>query len=885
MKILLYCLLIKTVFLSWSWAAIAPFSASPDQVLVLYNADYVVDTDGSFKGQDSKEVAEYYVKMYTDPITGKKPYLLGLKCKHDKKHLNDWFIREDSNDNKNGVVFTGEGKGPGEKEWARDSRKVEINIIPGKENIDWESITITVQALNGETKQVTEYTVSGSPVKKNRKIIYPEIEKSAGRCYRFNAQNLFSGTVKVFVSAKKIDGKTAKKISVTYWDIREFKPSIKGKDGVIDEKNFQEDVAIPVKAFLENSKNQLPDGMMLKDHILYMVVCHGLPFSCKGVFGIQRGVTENPNDHGSLGSLEQRLQTLYYGWGIKIVPPVISRFMRGGPGKDDGVRNYKITSSLSFPLTGRHWNPHMHPDTYSFLSKNKRVPRFLQFPALGQERKTTEPYLFAYGVSRIDGNGPREAKRLIDYSLYASKYLRPEMIDKEQKYNLRFQLKEAEVKNLWGKEELMTLGFPIVSKHNKKGIPFLKRKVEGKYSTFNGNKELHYSGYWPGGIDRTVTSGNGWNMGRSAPIWKQIDQGVTISACGGPAYGEGPHITNATFWDNRILMHYLFRGRDLGECFLRSTLYVNWATSLIGDPLYHPDLNQTIVDTIAPEIDSRDDIFIDVFPVKGKFSAYLKVTLKSTKAKPEVCFLKVYYSKEGDTTRRESIWPLYSTQPHVVLRDLDPDSVYFCQVVLTDPYGNSTDLSETFGLIQIMTGPSKSAKPIARVAKKGKKGWEIDCLRLTGVYEKATMEIEFLAGIQGLVPSIDSKSIKVKAVKWPDKKSINISYELGGPKKRGMIVSPLIKGEKATLVVRWRKFPITREIILRAKDGSEFTIAADVRTPWAKIKPDLRIKIGHRDGVKILSGKIINDSIPASKEAFGLEVRAVDKDLWEIANR
>ena len=50
-----------------------PFKAGPDQVLVLYNADWPVDVDGSQTGQDSEEVAEYYVKMHTDPTSGKKP--------------------------------------------------------------------------------------------------------------------------------------------------------------------------------------------------------------------------------------------------------------------------------------------------------------------------------------------------------------------------------------------------------------------------------------------------------------------------------------------------------------------------------------------------------------------------------------------------------------------------------------------------------------------------------------------------------------------------------------------------------------------------------------------------------------------------------------------
>jgi len=56
------------------------FAIQPDEVLVLYNADWREDLPGTNPGQDSLEVAQYYVSRHTDPKTGKKPYLLGLHC-------------------------------------------------------------------------------------------------------------------------------------------------------------------------------------------------------------------------------------------------------------------------------------------------------------------------------------------------------------------------------------------------------------------------------------------------------------------------------------------------------------------------------------------------------------------------------------------------------------------------------------------------------------------------------------------------------------------------------------------------------------------------------------------------------------------------------------
>ena len=860
------------------------FGASPDQVLVLFNEEYKIDTQGSSPGQDSLEVAAYYQKMYTDPVTGKKPYLLGLKCLHGKKHLNNWFIQEESHDNKDGVQFVGSSKGPGVEDWARDSRKVEIIIAPDNEAINWESVEFFVQSSGGSRQKITDYHVSGIPIRKNRNFLYPNIEPKKGRCYRFDAHKLFPGTVEVFALVKNQAGKIVKELKVTYWDKDDFKPSLYGQDGVLDEKVFQEDVAIPVKTFLESRENRLPDGKWLKDHILYIVVAHGLPFSCKSVFGIERGVTDNPSNYGVLGSLEQRLQTLYYKWETSFIPPVISRYMIGGPGSKDGIRNYKITSAMSYPMTGKNWNPYMHPDTYSFLARNKKHPDFINLISFEKDRMQKGVKFFAYGSSRIDGSGPLEAKRIIDYSLYASKYLRPEMVNGNKQKNLKILLKETDDQNLWGREEISHLGFPVISKSNPQGLPFLKQPIKIKDVFVKKKNEQDYAGYFPGGMDRTVVSGNGWNMGRSAAIWKQIDQGVTVSACGGPAYGEGPHITNATFWDNRILLRYLFRGRDLGECFLRSTYYVNWATSLLGDPLYHPDLSQTVVDTEAPTIKSRAEITIDIAPSMEKYSGVMTVPVQTNRKTPEVCLLKVLYAKKGEDVWEETHNTVYSVRPYVVLRNLYPDTEYNCRPLLTDPYGNTTDLSKQFGLIDFRTESLPSSDNYSKTARKRGKGWEIDCIGMPGIYEKGTIEVEFTAGKQGLFPSVESNGIRVKAVKWADKKQVNVSYAIGGPKKKKMLVSPLEEGEHAKLIIRWRKFPLTREILLKAEDNSEFTLLADVRTPWQKIKLDLGIELHQKDGVKIISGKLINDALPASESACGLVVVPVDRSIWTASN-
>lgn len=915
--IILLFLLLQVFLSSYVEASLTPFQATPDQVLVLYNADWRKDVDDSLPGQDSKEVAEYYVRMHTGSITGEKPYLLGLRCMHREKHLNQWVIREKSQDNKDGIIFVGKGKGPKAGEWARDSRHVEIVIDPGKELIDWDSLEIWCRSdQNGEKRHVSP-TITGIPRKEGGKFVYPDVEEDNGRCYRFDAHELFTGTVWIIVKAQNKAGKLIRNLKLKYYDLDDFRFSLRGHDGIADEKYFQEDVAIPVKQFLEDTANALPDGTLLRDHILYIVICHGLPFSCEGVLGIERGVTSSLADHGDLGSLEQRLQTLFYDWGLKIVPPVISMYMSGGPDSNKGVRNYRITTAMRYPMVGRRLNPYMHPDTYSFLGKKKEA-RFINIPPFPEVRKKISPFLFAYGVSRIDGQGPREARRLIDYSLYASKFLRPEMdssvrerLKKENKVKIEGlpdRLKKAEQENRWGSDEVECLGFRVLSRYNGQGIPFGGRPLEdidGSASD-SENTQTKFLGYYPGGMNRSVGSSNGWNISRSAPIWQQVDQGVTISACGGPAYGGGPHITNATFWDNRILLRYLFRGRDLGECFLLSTCYVNWSTSLLGDPLLHPDLSKTVLDETPPRVAGREDIRIKLAessklkaqseeeksstiklnPVMGKYAGTMTIPVISTMRDPEVAKLEVFYSKEGENIERVSHWPIYSTQPYVILRNLEPDATYVYRPVLTDPYGNSTDLTRVFGKLSFRTGSindEKTSPPRApRVAKKRSKSWEIDLLRLTNLSERGTIEVEFIAGESGLIPSIVSENLNIKSGR--QKKSISVSLEAGGPPQTWYLKSPLQPGEKATLIFRWRRFPLTRELLLQAKDGTEFALVADVRTPWEKKKLKGPIMIKEQDQVKVLSAKIWDDALPASSEACGITVLPIEEVAWRNAN-
>ncbi len=88
------------------------FSRSrPDQVLVIYNADWPHDLDQSEPGQDSREIARYYVKVRTDLKTGRKPWILGLSAGGGAASpLNSSTLKEKSGDNRNGLILVEGGR-------------------------------------------------------------------------------------------------------------------------------------------------------------------------------------------------------------------------------------------------------------------------------------------------------------------------------------------------------------------------------------------------------------------------------------------------------------------------------------------------------------------------------------------------------------------------------------------------------------------------------------------------------------------------------------------------------------------------------------------------------------------------------------------------------
>jgi hypothetical protein len=679
--------------------------AAPDQVLVLYNVDWNEDSERSGKGQDSRELAEYYQAMHTDPETGKKPFLLPLTCVHGDKHLNDWFIKEESTDNKNAIAFTGPGDPPKDFNWVLDSRHVEI-IVPEK-NTDWDSVSIRIHSETSDAtktiymrQQAIEgmvVSVSGLPKSQGFARTYPPVKAGEGRCFRFDITQVTKGTANVSLTASDKEGRDVADLSVRYFDREEFVFSATGQDGIPDDKHLEEDVLQPVRNFLDSPEYALPNGRLLKDHILYIVIVHGMPYAANGIFGIEHGATSNKDDQGSLTSLEQRLQTLYYPWGSKkMQPPLTAVYLTKGPQEASGVSSHIVTTFLRYPLTGVRWNPYLHPDVYSYLNReNKTPPTFFPVASLAERRQRLTNNFHAFAVTRIDGPTLEDAKRIVDNTLYANRYLRPEMDCAVRKRlqdegledisDLPERMKAATKENLWGGSELQKIGFRVDS---GAGLPFLVMPPGAAAGECGVDKSSWKdTGFYPGGMHHQVDSSNGLNF-KNAEVWQMLGQGATVTAAGSPAYSGGPHITNTTFWDNRIVMRYLLHGKDLGEALLLSNLHINWSTSYLGDPLLHPDLRETVIDKTPPTV-SGQKVTITLTRNEETFAASFAATLVHNPEAPEVAVMRVE-CKDDDGVESKGYSNLFSRRPTVSIPGLAPEKKFQCSVTFADPYENLT---------------------------------------------------------------------------------------------------------------------------------------------------------------------------------------------------
>ncbi|MGD9825933.1 hypothetical protein [Desulfobacter sp.] len=654
-------------------------AVTPSQVLVLYNADWKTDDPLTDPGQDSKEIADHYISMHTDPETGEKPYVLGLSCGIETNHLkgrslNEHHLAERTQDNTSGVVLTKDGKIlKFATDDMRDSRLFEFTL-PREKDKKWLPDTLKVQ-LKKNLKNTLPLVDNGKSLHGNR----VQVQIDGPWNVRANARSFLSGSFSAYASCKDASGQLHK-WEAKYTDFQDVELSETGPDGKRDDQMYLSYIENQVKNFLEAPENARADGTLLKDHILFMVVCYGLPRTVVAPYGIARGVTEHINNYGSIISLEQRLQLMYYDLeAIMGSQPQPQRFQNLGP-----FTAFYFRTPQARPLYGRKANPFMHPLVYEKKNGSlDKIPAPVSFTSKERKRFKNRQLFF---VMRIDAPTPMAARGLIDRAVYASRYGGLAMGKMDGMIN-------EKTEDRVGKLEWTNAGQWLWGK----GIHHLYYGGAGRdllaFLRFSPTKDFFNREpvYLPGGIASTVISHNGWKKGE---LVRDIAMGVTITAGAARVYNGAPHIHNKSWWDDDIFYPFFLKGYTVGELLLMNQAHLGWITTFIGDPLYSWPLSGS-KDTTTPEFEQNKDVHI--ITKKGADNAqevWLRVKLHSSSVSPETAQFKAT-SSDGKVILCES----FEGAPYIFLGNKKEVLNQKWQLEMKDPYGNNyvtniaTDLS------------------------------------------------------------------------------------------------------------------------------------------------------------------------------------------------
>ncbi len=809
------------------------FAAEPDQVLVLYNRDWTGDLPGTEPGQDSEEVARYYVARHTHPETGKRPYLLGLTCRHKETapeggHLSAIEVEEASRDNYYGVLCRRKSPPGAEKGRGAEPLLVSTHIeaeIPLAE-YDWNTVTLKIGSADDEAKARIVYAEGESRI--DRSSLRVDEQEAAGqegkvRRLRVNAKRAgYDGDVWAWVSARGRGGGADLHHGRRYVDPEDLTFSWTGGDGVRDDKHYLEDIEQPVKAFLEDP-NRAVEGRPLKDHILYIVICYGMPRIVARHGGIaQTAVAASRRDSGHLVSLCQRLETMHYRVeSVRPPQPTPVRLQEA----DGPFRQWAAVSTLWWPLVGRRVQPYLHPAAYRTGRFRTEVPPpWPDPPHFTPERRRSMPYRFLYMCSRIDGPDPETAKGQVDAALYATRYLTPKIgSPPEGEWDGERALLES--RDVAGAEELERLGLPGAGKSIN-------------FSAYFGRREG--GGYLPGAVDWYVISANSVG-GLQSHVTRTLRDHVTVTGGAARSYSGCPHTTTHGWWDSRVFYHYLFRGYDLGEAWLLSKYKVLWSTSFFGDPLYRPDLSRTRFDTSAPRLAGPEAVRIETFPAGDRYYAVLTAEVKSEVDDPELVTARVEYASEGQgEARGEAVDRAYRRRSRVILRPLEPDKKYTCRLVLTDPYLNAYDSDQGPRELTLRTGPAGSMNVAV-----GRKNPEVLMLGGPGRIDQPN---EKRGEIEVLYAPPESGRATVLACG-----DLRLTVHDGlaefnpGGGVEGRAEHTLEPGRAYRLRLRYRRWPVTREVWVVARDGTEFLLASDNRTPWRALRLRRRIRFAQSE--------------------------------------
>ena len=675
----------------------------------------------------------------------------------------------------------------------------------------------------------------------------------------------------VRLSARKNDG-TAYTRDVALYNPSDFASSATGADGIRDDQTYLDLIENPIKAFLE--KTRTADGTLLKDHILYIVVVRGLPLQVRSLYGIERGTPSTMRrgpDHGSGSALTQRLRMMYYD--VTKVAWQSGVMMNGGR---NGIRIPSVAHPLRACMTGRRFNPYMHPLTHN-KARRQRVWNDGKLEAMKQLRPTpfstayraTAPAeKFLYAVMRIDAPDMATAKAQIDGALYGEAYLTPTLgpvyYGPYQEAPLAAKLMAEmgfEVKPIPPKADRAVATFGVFGY----GASYADQVGTGK-----GRQCVWLKGFYPGSTGIAIRSWLGWDRKRPpTEVVKLFEQMVRggVTATAGSAGGS--HDTNLSWWDSYMLHYLLLTGYELGDATLRSMIYQDWTVDMVGDPLYRPDLSQTKPDTTAPEVAAKDGIMIQCRPCgEGKFALDVRVALAG--ATHEMAEIRVTCRPKGrqlETLARVGENTHYSAAPRAVVIALDAETEYEAQVELIDPYGNRFDSGKAFGPITFIT--PKAPRP-AFSASRGVGNSEPMRLPQSFDVPKGALDAGGELHIWFTMPTGTTETVPIVSVQ-NDRRLMDHyrGVSLGGARLPLTINrKPVFRnGRKHHLVLRWRRFPVTREVALVDDEtGAETIVTTANNLPWdPAVTVGNVIKISGRAEIHAIEIKSDPAAAPASR--------------------
>ncbi len=699
----------------------------------------------------------------------------------------------------------------------RDRRIMHVEVPDPDGRVDWNSLTLRYSGRDDPPGARTLWEKGECLVKEHLVRVRETETKKGGK--RIASKTLFAnakrggfdGDVTVWVSAKSRDGSDDLAARARFFDPGDFEVSRTGPDGVRDDLHYLDDIERPVKAFLEDPAN-VADGRPLKDRILCVVLCYGLPRTVSRLYGIaQTAVPDSRRDAGNLVSLCQRLESAYYDFeGVRPLRLVPARFKE----KVEGFQARVPVSTFWMPFVGPGVQPYLHPAAYRDLRKQPNLkPPWPPPPHFTPEHRRRFPKRFLFVCSRVDADDPQTAKYQVDAAAYATRYLTPR-IGGPAEGTWDGVKALAETSRLVGVDELKTLGFPGADKSIN-------------HSAYFGRREQ--GGYFPGAVDWYVISGNGCNNPNSQ-VSRMLRDGVTVTGGAARAYRGCPHTTTHAWWDAKVFHHYLLRGYTLGEAWLLSRYKVQWCTSFFGDPLYRPDLRQTRFDASAPEIAKPEDVAIELLPAADRYAGILRADLATSPENPELVASTVeYWSVDAPEVVRVSSDASYRKRPLLVLRGLEPETTYAWRLVLTDPYRNVFDSRPRWGKRTFRTGkPLPLFKPVLS-KKDPTKLWIGGAGRKNMIGpDSGEVEIVFEATRDGgYIFRCGDLHLRVS--------DNTVTFNPGGG-RTGTGQYTFDEKRIYRLRARYRNWPVTREAWLIAKDGTEFLLCADNRSPWRAMK-------------------------------------------------